>query len=102
MSDEANFVLRARRGLACRRSRPTALPFALWLQPYARAAGAVAALSTAAEGPWCGLRDASWLAGPGKTIFAHLADMGVESTVLPPGRLRRGNRARLKLFDSGT
>jgi lysyl-tRNA synthetase, class II len=76
VSEEANFVLRARREkLAALESQGVA-PFAYGFDRTHDAAEAIAALGAAEEGPPVRVagRIVSWR-GQGKTIFAHLADM---------------------------
>ena len=76
MSEELNFVLKARREkLAALEARGVA-PFAYSFDRTHEAAGAVAALGDAEEGESIRVagRIVAWR-GHGKTAFAHLADM---------------------------
>jgi lysyl-tRNA synthetase, class II len=103
VTDDANFVLRARREKLAALEQQGISPFAYGFDRTHDAAGAVAALGAADEGPTVRVagRIVSWR-GQGKTVFAHVADMN--------GRIqlyfRRddlGDEAfgQLKLFDIG-
>jgi lysyl-tRNA synthetase class 2 len=103
VSEDANFVLRARREKLAALEEQGIAPFAYAFERTHDAVGAVAALGTGDEGPAVRVagRIVSWR-GQGKTVFAHIADMS--------GRLQLYFRrddlgddvfAHLKLFDIG-
>ena len=103
MSDEANFVLRARREkLAALEAQGTA-PFAYGFNRTHDALSAIAALGGAEEGPVVRVagRIVSWR-GQGKTVFAHVADMsGRLQLYFRRDDLGEESFSRLKLFDIG-
>jgi lysyl-tRNA synthetase class 2 len=103
VSEDINFVLRARREKLAALEAQGVAPFAYAYERTHDAAGAVAALGDGDAGPVVrvGGRVVSWR-GQGKTIFAHLADMSGRVQLY----FRRddlGDEAfgRLKLFDIG-
>jgi len=103
VSDELNFVLRARREKLSALEASGVQAFAYGFSRTHEAAGAVAALGSAAEGPVVRIagRLVSWR-GQGKTIFAHLADMsGRVQLYFRRDGLGEGAFAELKLFDIG-
>ena len=103
MSDEVNFVLRARREKLSALEASGVQPFAYGFNRTHEAAGAVAALGSEPEGPVVRVagRVVSWR-GQGKTIFAHLADMsGRVQLYFRRDGLGEEAFARLKLFDIG-
>ena len=103
MSDEVNFVLRARREKLSALEASGVQAFAYAFSRTHEAAGAITALGSAAEGPVVRVagRVVSWR-GQGKTIFAHLADMsGRIQLYFRRDGLGDDAFARLKLFDIG-
>ena len=103
MTDELNFVLKARREkLAALEARGIA-PFAYSYDRTHEAAAAVAALGNAEEGPTVRVagRIVAWRAH-GKTAFAHLADMsGRVQVYFRRDVLGDDVFAHLELFDIG-
>jgi len=103
VSDEVNFVLRARREKLSALEDGGVQPFAYGFSRTHEAASAVAALGSEAEGPVVRVagRVVSWR-GQGKTIFAHLADMsGRVQLYFRRDDLGEAAFASLKLFDIG-
>ena len=103
MSDEANFVLRARRDKLAALEAQGVVPFAYAFDRTHDAASAIAALGPAEEGPAVRVagRIVSWR-GQGKTVFAHLADMsGRVQLYFRRDDLGEEAFARLKLLDIG-
>jgi len=103
VSDELNFVLRARREKLSALEASGVPGFAYGFSRTHEAAGAVAALGTDAEGPVVRVagRVVSWR-GQGKTIFAHIADMsGRVQLYFRRDDLGEEAFAGLKLFDIG-
>jgi lysyl-tRNA synthetase, class II len=103
VSDEVNFVLRARREKLSALEATGVQAFAYGFSRTHDTAGAVVALGSAAEGPVVRVagRVVSWR-GQGKTIFAHLADMsGRVQLYFRRDDLGEEAFARLKLFDIG-
>ena len=103
MSEEANFLLRARREkLAALEAQGTA-PFAYRYDRTHDAASAITALGDAEEGPDVRVagRVVSWR-GQGKTIFAHVADMsGRVQVYFRRDGLGEAEFNKLKQFDIG-
>ena len=103
MTDDANFVLRARREKLAALEQQGIAPFAYGFDRTHDAAGAIAALGGADEGPAVRVagRIVSWR-GQGKTVFAHVADMsGRVQLYFRRDDLGDEVFARLKLFDIG-
>ena len=103
MSEEANFLLKARREKLAAFEAQGIVPFAYHFDRTHDAHAAVAALGDAEEGPAVRVagRIVSWR-GQGKTIFAHVADMsGRVQLYLRRDGLGDDAFARLKLFDIG-
>jgi len=103
VSDEANFVLRARRDKLAALEAQGVVPFAYAFDRTHDAASAIAALGPAEEGPAVRVagRIVSWR-GQGKTVFAHLADMsGRVQLYFRRDDLGEEAFARLKLLDIG-
>ena len=103
MSEDANFVLRARRDKLAALESQGAAPFAYGFDRTHDASEAIAALGAADDGPVVRVagRLVSWR-GQGKTIFAHLADMsGRVQLYFRRDELGDEAFARLKLFDIG-
>ena len=103
MSDEANFLLKARREKLAAFEAQGIAPFAYHFDRTHDAHAAVAALGDAEEGPSVRVagRIVSWR-GQGKTIFAHVADMsGRVQLYFRRDGLGDEAFARLKLFDIG-
>ena len=103
MSDDVNFVLRARREKLSALEASGVQAFAYGFSRTHEAAEAVAALGGEAEGPVVRVagRVVSWR-GQGKTIFAHLADMtGRVQLYFRRDDLGEEAFGRLKLFDIG-
>ena len=103
MSDEANFLLKARRDKLAAFDAQGIAPFAYRFDRTHNAHTAVAALGNADEGPSVRVagRIVSWR-GQGKTIFAHVADMsGRVQLYFRRDGLGDDAFARLKLFDIG-
>ena len=103
MSDEANFVLRARREKLATLEAQGIAPYAYGFNRTHDAHSAVAALGDAEKGPVVRVagRIVSWR-GQGKTIFAHAADMsGRVQLYFRRDDLGEELFARLKLFDIG-
>jgi len=103
VSEDANFVLRARREKLAALEAQGILPFAYGFDRTHDAAGAIAALGSADEGPAVRVagRVVSWR-GQGKTIFAHLADMsGRVQLYFRRDGLGDDVFAGLKLYDIG-
>jgi lysyl-tRNA synthetase class 2 len=103
VSDEPNFLLRARREKLAALEASGVAPFAYRFDRTHDAVGAVAALGDGEEGPVVRVagRIVSWR-GQGKTVFAHLADMGgrVQLYFRRDG-LGEEEFTKLKLFDIG-
>jgi lysyl-tRNA synthetase class 2 len=103
VSDEANFVLRARREKLAALEAQGIAPFAYGFNRTHDAVSAVAALGDAEEGPVVRVagRIVSWR-GQGKTVFAHLSDMsGRVQLYFRRDDLGEDLFARLKFFDIG-
>ena len=103
MSDDVNFVLKARREKLAALEANGAQPFAYRFARTHDAAGAIAALGSAEQGPVVRVagRVVAWR-GQGKTIFAHLADMsGRVQLYFRRDDLGEDAFGRLKLFDIG-
>ena len=103
MSDEANFVIRARHEKLAALEAHGVAPFAYGFDRTHDAAGAIAALGEAADGPVVRVagRVVSWR-GQGKTVFAHVADMsGRVQLYFRRDDLGEEVFTRLKLFDIG-
>ena len=103
MSDEANFLLKARREKLAAFEAHGIVPFAYHFDRTHDAHAAVAALGDAEDGPAVRVagRIVSWR-GQGKTIFAHVADMsGRVQLYFRRDGLGDDAFARLKLFDIG-
>jgi lysyl-tRNA synthetase class 2 len=103
MSEDANFVLRARREKLAALEEQGVAPFAYAFERTHDAAGAVSALGTADEGPLVRVagRIVAWRA-QGKTVFAHVADMsGRVQLYFRRDALGDDVFGRLKLFDIG-
>jgi lysyl-tRNA synthetase class 2 len=103
VTDDANFVLRARRDKLAALEQQGIAPFAYGFDRTHDAAGAIAALGSADEGPAVRVagRIVSWR-GQGKTVFAHVADMsGRVQLYFRRDDLGDEVFARLKLFDIG-
>lgn len=103
MSDEANFVMRARREKLAALEAQGIAPFAYSFERTHDAIGAVSSLGSADEGPVVRVagRIVSWR-GQGKTVFAHLADMsGRVQLYFRRDDLGEEAFARLKLYDIG-
>jgi len=103
VSDDVNFVLRARREKLAALEAIGAQPFAYRFARTHDAAGAIAALGSAEQGPVVRVagRVVAWR-GQGKTIFAHLADMtGRVQLYFRRDDLGEEAFGRLKLFDIG-
>jgi lysyl-tRNA synthetase class 2 len=103
VTDDANFVLRARREKLAALEQQGIPPFAYGFDRTHDAAGSVAALGSADEGPTVRVagRIVSWR-GQGKTVFAHVADMsGRVQLYFRRDDLGEEVFARLKLFDIG-
>jgi lysyl-tRNA synthetase, class II len=103
VSEDANFVLRARRDKLAALESQGAAPFAYGFDRTHDASEAIAALGAADDGPVVRVagRLVSWR-GQGKTIFAHLADMsGRVQLYFRRDELGDEAFARLKLFDIG-
>ena len=103
MSDEANFLLKARREKLAAFEAQGNDPFAYHFDRTHDAHAAVAALGDAEEGPSVRVagRIVSWR-GQGKTVFAHIADMsGRVQLYFRRDGLGDDAFARLKLFDIG-
>jgi lysyl-tRNA synthetase class 2 len=103
VTDDANFVLRARREKLAALEQQGVVPFAYGFERTHDAAGAVASLGAGDEGPTVRVagRIVSWR-GQGKTVFAHVADMsGRVQLYFRRDDLGDAVFARLKLFDIG-
>ena len=103
MSDEANFLLKARREKLAAFEAQGIAPFAYHFDRTHDAHTAVTALGDDEEGPTVRVagRIVSWR-GQGKTIFAHVADMsGRVQLYFRRDGLGDDAFARLKLFDIG-
>ena len=103
MSDEANFLLKARREKLAAFEAQGIAPFAYHFDRTHDAHTAVTALGDAEEGPSVRVagRIVSWR-GQGKTVFAHVADMsGRVQLYFRRDGLGDEAFARLKLFDIG-
>jgi len=103
VSDESNYLLRARIDKLAALEAQGVAPFAYSFERSHEAASAVAALGDTAEGPVVRVagRLVSWR-GQGKTIFAHLADMsGRVQLYFRRDGLGDDEFARLKLYDMG-
>jgi lysyl-tRNA synthetase class 2 len=103
VSDDLNFVLKARREKLAALEAQGVAGFAYGFDRSHDAASAVAALGDAEEGPPVRVagRIVSWR-GQGKTIFAHVADMsGRVQLYFRRDALGEEEFARLKLFDIG-
>jgi lysyl-tRNA synthetase, class II len=103
VSEDANFLVRARHDKLAALEAQGVVPFAYGFDRSHDAVGAVAALGAAEEGPVVRVagRIVSWR-GQGKTIFGHLADMsGRVQLYFRRDGLGEEEFARLKLFDIG-
>jgi len=103
VSDEANFLLKARRDKLAAFEAHGIAPFAYHYERTHDAQAAVTALGGADEGPTVRVagRLVSWR-GQGKTVFAHVADMsGRIQLYFRRDDLGEETFARLKLFDIG-
>ena len=103
MSDEANFLMKARREKLAAFEAQGVPPFAYHFDRTHDAQSAIAALGDAEDGPTVRVagRIVSWR-GQGKTIFAHVADMsGRVQLYFRRDGLGEDAFARLKLFDIG-
>jgi lysyl-tRNA synthetase class 2 len=103
VSEDANFLVRARHDKLAALEAQGVAPFAYGFDRSHDAVGAVAALGAADEGPVVRVagRIVSWR-GQGKTIFGHLADMsGRVQLYFRRDGLGEEEFARLKLFDIG-
>jgi lysyl-tRNA synthetase class 2 len=103
VSEDANFLIRARHDKLTALEAQGVAPFAYGFDRSHDAMAAVAALGDAEEGPVVRVagRIVSWR-GQGKTIFAHLADMsGRVQLYFRRDGLGEEEFARLKLFDIG-
>jgi lysyl-tRNA synthetase, class II len=103
VSEDANFLVRARHDKLAALEAQGVAPFAYGFDRSHDAVGAVAALGAAEEGPVVRVagRIVSWR-GQGKTIFGHLADMsGRVQLYFRRDGLGEEEFARLKLFDIG-
>jgi lysyl-tRNA synthetase class 2 len=103
VSDEANFLLKARREKLAALDAQGVAPFAYRFDRTHDATAAVAALGDADEGPTVRVagRIVSWR-GQGKTVFAHVADMsGRVQLYFRRDDLGEEVFGRLKLFDIG-
>jgi lysyl-tRNA synthetase class 2 len=103
VTDDANFVLKARREKLAALEAQGIAPFAYGFDRTHDAAGAVAALGTAEDGPSVRVagRVVSWR-GQGKTIFAHVADMsGRVQLYFRRDDLGEEVFGQLRLFDIG-
>ena len=103
MSDETNYLLRARLDKLAALEEQGVAPFAYGFDRTHEAASAIAALGDAEEGPRVRVagRLVSWR-GQGKTVFAHLADMsGRVQLYFRRDGLGDEEFSRLKLFDIG-
>jgi lysyl-tRNA synthetase class 2 len=103
VSDETNYLLRARLDKLEALQEQGVEPFAYGFDRSHDAVSAVAALGSADEGPVVRVagRLVSWRA-QGKTVFAHLADMGGRVQLyLRRDALGDEEFSRLKLYDIG-
>ena len=103
MSDEANFLIKARRDKLAALEAQGTPAFAYRYDRTHDAQSAIAALGDAEEGPVVRVagRVVSWR-GQGKTIFAHVTDMsGRVQLYFRRDDLGEDAFARLKLFDIG-
>jgi lysyl-tRNA synthetase class 2 len=103
VTDDQNFLLRARREKLAALEAEGVAPFAYGFDRTHESAAAVAALGEADEGPVVRVagRVVAWR-GQGKTVFAHLADMsGRVQLYFRRDELGEAEFARLKLFDIG-
>ena len=103
MSDEVNFVIKARHEKLAALEAQGVMPFAYGFERSHDAMSAIAALGSADEGPAVRVagRLVSWRA-QGKTVFAHLADMsGRVQLYFRRDDLGDETFARLKFFDIG-
>jgi lysyl-tRNA synthetase class 2 len=103
VSEDANFLMRARHDKLAALEAQGIAPFAYGFDRTHDAVGAVAALGDAEEGPVVRVagRIVSWR-GQGKTIFGHLTDMsGRVQLYFRRDGLGEEEFARLKLFDIG-
>jgi lysyl-tRNA synthetase class 2 len=103
VSDEANFVLRARREKLATLEAQGIAPFAYGFERTHDARAAIDALGNREEGPVVRVagRIVSWR-GQGKTIFAHLADMsGRVQLYFRRDGIGEDVFGQLKLFDIG-
>jgi lysyl-tRNA synthetase class 2 len=103
VSDEDNFLLRARREKLAALEALGVPPFAYRFDRTHDAVSAMAALGSADEGPVVAVagRVVSWR-GQGKTVFAHVADMsGRVQVYFKRDGLGEDEFNKLKLFDIG-
>jgi lysyl-tRNA synthetase class 2 len=103
VSEDANFLIRARRDKLAALETLGVPPFAYGYERTHDAAAAIGALGAADEGPVVRVagRIVSWR-GQGKTIFAHIADMsGRLQLYFRRDELGEDVFAQLKLFDIG-
>jgi lysyl-tRNA synthetase class 2 len=103
VSEDANFIIRARHDKLAALEAQGVPPFAYAFDRTHDAVAAVSSLGDAEEGPVVRVagRIVSWR-GQGKTIFAHLADMsGRVQLYFRRDGLGEEEFARLKLFDIG-
>jgi lysyl-tRNA synthetase, class II len=103
VSDEANFLIKARREKLAALEAQGTPPFAYRFDRTHDAQSAITALGDAEEGPVVSVagRIVSWR-GQGKTIFAHVADMsGRVQLYFRRDDLGEDVFARLKLYDIG-
>ena len=103
MSDDDNFLLRARREKLAALEALGVPPFAYRFDRTHDAVSAIAALGSADEGPVVAVagRVVSWR-GQGKTVFAHVADMsGRVQVYFKRDGLGEDEFNKLKLFDIG-
>jgi lysyl-tRNA synthetase class 2 len=103
VSEDANFLIRARRDKLASLETLGVAPFAYGYERTHDGAAAIAALGAADEGPVVRVagRVVSWR-GQGKTIFAHIADMsGRLQLYFRRDELGEEVFAQLKLFDIG-
>jgi lysyl-tRNA synthetase, class II len=103
VSDDDNFLLRARREKLAALEALGVPPFAYRFDRTHDAVSAIAALGSADEGPVVAVagRVVSWR-GQGKTVFAHVADMsGRVQVYFKRDGLGEDEFNKLKLFDIG-
>jgi lysyl-tRNA synthetase class 2 len=103
VSDDINFLMRARRDKLAALEASGVAPFAYRFDRTHDAAAAIASLGTADEGPVVRIagRVVAWR-GQGKTVFAHVADMsGRVQVYFRRDGLGEEEFGKLKLFDIG-